>query len=113
MFEFEYAREFVEQCENHVRTNEAEKVLSVTVKVGTYADVNTEKLQEEFERFKVGTVCDQATLIIEIERIKLYCQSCFHEEEMDDLALECPACGSDRTAIIGGEEVYLMQLEME
>jgi hydrogenase nickel incorporation protein HypA/HybF len=113
MFEYEYAREFVEQCENHVRTNEAEKVLSVTVKVGTYADVNTEKLQEEFDRFKMGTVCDQATLNIEIERVKLYCQSCFHEEEMDDLAIECPACGSDRTAIIAGEEVYLMQLEME
>jgi Zn finger protein HypA/HybF involved in hydrogenase expression len=32
---------------------------------------------------------------------------------MDDLALECPKCGSTSTAIISGEDVYLMSVEME
>jgi len=113
MFEFEYAREFVEQCENHVRANEAHKVLSVTIKVGIYSGVDTDRLRDEFERYKTDTVCHDAELIIEMQRVRLYCDECRHEEETDDLPLECPACGSTRTAVIGGEDVYLMSLEME
>ena len=113
MLEFEYAREFIEQSEALVAKHATQRVTRVLIKAGVFSGIDLARLRSEFDRLKADTVCAEATLEIETQRVRIYCRECHHEEEMDDLALECPACGSQRTAVVAGEEVYLMSVEME
>jgi len=113
MLGFEYAREFIEQSEALVRQHDTQKVTQVLVKAGQFSGLDILRLHAEFDRLKPNTVCADAELVVETQRVRIYCRECFHEEDMDDLALECPKCGSTSTAIISGEDVYLMSVEME
>jgi hydrogenase nickel insertion protein HypA len=70
-------------------------------------------LRVAFDTFKEGTMCEDAKLFINEQKLKLRCRDCGDEYEIDEIIYKCRNCGSLSMDVIDGEDMYLMSLEME
>jgi len=113
MHEYSIVQALLNQCENIVEENQASTVISVTIKIGVLSGVELHLLESAFDTFKEKTVCENSRLIIHHQKVKLHCDACGHEFEIDDYEYQCTDCGSENTRVIDGEDMYLMSLEME
>jgi ribosomal protein S27E len=41
------------------------------------------------------------------------CQECHARQEVDEITVRCPACGSERVTLEGGRELLLQSIEIE
>ncbi len=82
-------------------------------KIGAMSGVETHLLQTAFDTFKEGTLCDSAEFVINYQKIKLQCNKCQEEFEVNEASYACVQCGSSDVKVIDGEDMYLMSLEME
>lgn len=113
MHEYSIVQALLDQCENLARENEATRVIKVVSKIGVLSGVEVHLLQTAFDTFKEGTVCHGAEFIIDHQKVKLHCNECNFEYEVDELNYQCTQCESLNVKVIDGEEMYLMSLEME
>ncbi len=113
MHEYSIVRSLIESCEEHARKNFAKKVTKVVVKIGVLSGVEPYLLSEAYEMFRLGTVCSDADLVLNLQKVKVHCNICGAEEELEKNEFICPKCGSFDLEVLDGEEMYLMQLELE
>ncbi len=113
MHEYSIVQSLIDSCQEHVDSNAASKVTKVVVKIGVMSGVEPHLLQEAFELFKEGTVCDGCVFIMNIQKVKIECASCKTTSELDKNEYSCPVCQSVDIKIIDGEDMFLMQLELE
>lgn len=113
MHEYSIVQALLDQCENIAKENKAKKVIKVVSKIGAMSGVETHLLQTAFDTFKEGTMCDGAEFIINYQKIKLHCNACEAEFEIDEMCYKCIECESLDVKVIDGEDMYLMSVEME
>jgi hydrogenase nickel insertion protein HypA len=113
MHEYSIVQALLDQCEDIAQENEATKVTKVVCKIGIMSGIETHLLQTAFDTFKEKTICESADFIINQQKLKLLCQECQNEFELDDIVYKCVKCDSLNVKVIDGEEMYLMSLEME
>jgi len=113
MHEYSIVQALINQCESIAKENEVEKVIKVVIKIGVMSGVEIHLLQTAFDTFKEGSICDGAELIINHQKIKLHCNECGAEYEIDEINYKCIECESLNVKVIDGEDMYLMSLEME
>lgn len=113
MHEYSIVQSLIDSCEEHANKNKASKVTKVVVKIGVMSGVEPDLLQTAFDTFKEQTICDKAEFVMNVQKVKVLCNSCQKENELEKLEYLCPECRSDQLKIIDGEEMYLMQLELE
>jgi hydrogenase nickel incorporation protein HypA/HybF len=58
-------------------------------------------------------MCDNAEFVMNIQPIVIECKSCLKVATLQKLEFCCPACASLDLNILDGEEMYLMQLELD
>ncbi len=112
MHEYSIVQALLDQCDGIARENSAEKVTKVVIKIGVLSGVEADLLQTAYDTFREGTVCAEAELQIDKQQVKLHCNGCSEEFEIDDFSCACVACGGTDVRVIDGEEMYLMSLEM-
>ncbi|MEA1891161.1 MAG: hydrogenase maturation nickel metallochaperone HypA [Campylobacterota bacterium] len=113
MHEYSIVQSLIESCQEHVESNNAKKVTKVVVKIGVMSGVEPHLLKEAFELFKEGSVCDGCEFVMNIQRVKIECLTCKEISELDKNEYSCPRCESIDIKIIDGEDMFLMQLELE
>jgi hydrogenase nickel insertion protein HypA len=113
MHEYSIVQALLNQCEDIARENKATKVTKVVTKIGAMSGVEVHLLQTAFDTFKEGTVCEGAEFVINYQKIKLRCNDCECEFEVDEARYSCTQCESINVSVIDGEDMYLMSLEME
>jgi len=114
MHEFSIVSSLMMIIEEEAAKHGATKVTKVVLGVGKLSGVEPDLLQIAFDTFKEKTICEDAELVIEIEDVKILCEECGAESTMGErLSRKCPACGSLKTRIVGGQDLYLKSLEME
>jgi len=113
MHEYSIVQALLNQCESIAKENEAKKVIKVVIKIGVMSGVEIHLLKTAFDTFKEGSICDGAELIINHQKIKLHCNECGGEYEIDEINYKCIECESLNVKVIDGEDMYLMSLEME
>ena len=113
MHEYSIVQALLNQCEDIAKENKAEKVTKVISKIGVMSGVETHLLQTAFDTFKEGTMCDGAEFIINHQKLKLHCNACEAEFEIDEIRYKCIECESLDVKVIDGEDMYLMSVEME
>ena len=113
MHEYSIVQSLVESCEEHAKKNSASKVTKVVIKVGVMSGVEPHLLQEAFETFKEGTICDGCEFIMDVQKVKIECNDCSVISELEQNEYRCPKCESIDIKIIDGEDMFLMQLELE
>ncbi len=113
MHEYSIVQALLNQCEEIAEQNEAEKITKVVTKIGVMSGVEPHLLQIAFDTFKEGTKCDEAEFVMNIQKLKLHCNTCGEEFEIDEFRYQCRTCESLDVKVVDGEEMYLMSLEME
>ena len=113
MHEYSIVQALLEQCESHVKANDATKVTKVVTKIGKLSGVEPHLLEIAFETFKEKTVCDGAKFVMNLQNLVLYCNECKKKSEQSEVCYLCAHCQSTDVSVVDGEEMYLMTLEME
>ena len=113
MHEYSVVQALLEQIEDVAEQNEASKVTKIVVKIGVMSGIEAHLLEIAFNTFKEKTICDGAAFVMNIQPLKIRCNSCLRESELEKIHYCCQACGSTDVAVIDGEDMFLMSLEME
>ena len=113
MHEYSIVQSLIESCDEHAKENSASKITKVVVKIGVLSGVEPHLLSEAYEMFKLGTICNDATLVLNIQKVKILCNSCKIQRELKKNEFVCPECGSFDLSVLDGEDMYLMSLELE
>ena len=113
MHEYSIVQSLIESCEDHVKQNDATKVTKVVVKIGVMSGVEPHLLSEAFNLFKEGSVCHGCEFIMNIQKVKIECRACQQVNELQKNEYHCPDCKSVDVSVIDGEDMFLMQLELE
>ncbi|MEA2111270.1 MAG: hydrogenase/urease nickel incorporation protein HypA [Campylobacterota bacterium] len=113
MHEYSIVQSLLDSCEENTRANNATKVVKVVVKIGVMSGVEPELLKTAFDTFKEKTVCEEAEFIMNIQQVLVRCRDCLSENELQSLEYTCPDCQSVNLEILDGEDMFLMQLELQ
>ncbi|KJF84679.1 hydrogenase maturation nickel metallochaperone HypA [Photobacterium phosphoreum] len=113
MHEYSIVGALIEQCEQHARDNNADKVTRVAIKVGILSGVEPALLETAFQTFKLESICHEAEFEMNIQPLVLSCLECGQETTHTERSIICQHCGSNRTHVLDGEDLMLMQLEVE
>lgn len=113
MHEYSIVQSLIDTCQVHAKENNAKRVTKVVVKIGVMSGIEPQLLKTAFDTFKEETICDGAEFILNIQKVIVFCKSCQKETTLEQLEYLCPHCQSSALNITDGEEMYLMQLELE
>ena len=113
MHEYSIVQSLIGSCEQNAKDNNATKVTRVVVKIGVMSGVEPNLLQTAFDTFKEETICSEAQFIINLQPILIKCHKCNEESTLEKNEYCCPKCQSVELNVIDGEDMFLMQLEME
>ncbi|MCK4737609.1 MAG: hydrogenase maturation nickel metallochaperone HypA [Sulfurimonas sp.] len=113
MHEYSIVQSLIDSCEEHAKKHSAKKVTKVVVKIGVLSGVEPHLLEEAFDMFKKGTICDGCEFVMNIQKVKIECNDCGIELELEKNDFICPDCSSCNLSVLDGEDMFLMQLEME
>lgn len=113
MHEYSIVQALLEQCEEHVLSNNATAVTKVVVKIGKMSGIEPHLLETAFDTFKEKTICDEAEFIMNIQPVTVECQECNLTTELEELHYRCPSCESLDIKVVDGEDMFLMQLELK
>ncbi len=113
MHEYSIVQSLLDSCDENARANNATKVIRVVVKIGVMSGVEPSLLQTAFDTFKEKTICEEAEFIINMQNVVVKCHKCLSESTLAKLEYCCPKCKSAELDIVDGEDMYLMQLELE
>jgi len=113
MHEYSIVQSLLNSCEENAEQNNATKVTKVVVKIGVMSGVEPDLLQTAFDTFKEQTMCHDAQFIINIQQVVIKCNDCGEESTLQKNEYNCLKCESVNIDILDGEEMYLMQLELE
>ena len=113
MHEYSIVQALINQVEDNVKLNNGSIATKIVIKVGVMSGIEVDLLKRAFDTFKEKTLCEKAELIINIQKIKVKCLSCFEINELNKNQYICPNCESCELEILDGEDSYLMSIEME
>ena len=113
MHEYSIVQSLLVSCEENAVKNKATKVTKVVIKIGVMSGVEPELIRTAFETFKEDTICEEAEFIINIQAVVIRCKDCFNEQILEGMEYYCPKCKSPNLKVLDGEDMFLMQLELE
>ncbi len=113
MHELGITQSIVEIAERTATEQQAEKILSVTVEVGSLSGVVPEALEFCFEACSNGTLLEGAQLLIDRIPARAKCRNCSYEFPLEELLACCPECDSAASDLLSGEELRIKEMEID
>jgi hydrogenase nickel incorporation protein HypA/HybF len=113
MHELSIVANLFELLEEKAKEKKAEKIVSVTLKVGALSGVVPEFLETAFDIYKKDTIAAESKLKIEEVPLKIRCQKCGTEVVKNDFVFICEECDSRDLDTLSGTELLLEKIEME
>jgi hydrogenase nickel incorporation protein HypA/HybF len=89
------------------------RVTKLDLAVGRLSGVCADSLRFAFELLAPGTVAEGAAIDIQEPPAECVCRDCGRRQPIEDLVIECPACGSGQIALVGGRELVLLTIDVE
>jgi hydrogenase nickel incorporation protein HypA/HybF len=106
MHELSIANSLIEIATEHARNAGAEKVHSITLRLGALSCVHKSALEFSFELVSEGTILEGATLRFIDQPVVVYCDTCEHEIELPGIQVfRCPRCETPTADHSGGQRV--------
>ncbi|MCO6413535.1 MAG: hydrogenase maturation nickel metallochaperone HypA [Thiogranum sp.] len=113
MHELSVCQALLTQVENLARERNASQVLSVSLGIGPLSGVEPALLSQAWPLAAAGTVADNAELLIEERPVRVRCSQCGEESDATANRLLCARCGDWRTQLLSGDDLLLLQVELE
>ena len=88
-------------------------VRRVRLRIGVQHRVVEDVLHHAFSHCAEGTMAENACVELVTVPMRGTCQNCTHTFDAHDILDLCPACGSNRVSLQGGDELILESLELE
>lgn len=113
MHELAICQSLMSQVESIALERNAQSVISILIAIGPLSGVEAPLLKNAYPLASVGTVAENAELLIDQLPIRIKCTQCGSESEAKPNKLTCQQCGDWRTELISGDEMMLMSVELE
>lgn len=113
MHEYSVVQALINQCEENAKANGATKITKVVTKIGKLSGIEPHLLEIAFNTFKEKTMCEDAEFVMNIQDVVVYCHDCKKDSTLSDNRFTCPHCESQNLNVVDGEDMYLMQLELD
>lgn len=101
------------QIETIARDNHASQVVSITLGMGQLSGVEERLLKHAYPVASAGTIAEGAQLIIRSTPACVRCTTCGKESTVTPNHLVCGHCNDWRTELISGDELLLIQVELD
>ncbi|MCR5586866.1 MAG: hydrogenase maturation nickel metallochaperone HypA [Lachnospiraceae bacterium] len=113
MHELSVTSGLVDMVNKEAVTNNANKVVSVKLKVGKLSCLVPEIVKDYFQLLSEGTASEGAELIIEKFPGRIHCNDCDEDFEIEDFRIICPKCKGRNADLIEGRESYIDSIVVE
>jgi hydrogenase nickel incorporation protein HypA/HybF len=113
MHELSICQALVSQVLTLAQERAASSVRQVRIGVGPLSGVEWQLLQSAYPLACAGTRAEGSRLEIEHTELRVRCRSCGIDSVVAPNHLTCTACGDWRTALISGDELLLLSVELE
>lgn len=113
MHELGIACSIIEIAERHAREQGAERIVSVTIAIGELSGVVPDAVEFCFEACARGTLAEAAKLLIGRIPGRGRCRDCDTELPLDPYTFSCPGCGGFALERLQGEELRIIELEVD
>ena len=112
MHELSIAENMLEIIESHRAEKGFKRCNSLTVRIGLLSAVDEQALRFAFEALTEGGPHQGAVLEVEKTFPQAKC-SCGCSFEVTDLLYTCPRCGAVTAELSGGDDLNIVQLEVD
>jgi len=113
MHELSIAEELVRTIREELRGHPNARLTSALVRVGVLRLIEPMTLEHCFEAATWDTPLAGARLHVEQVRASARCRKCDTEFAVEHHWFECPRCGETGSELVGGDELQLVNLEIE
>lgn len=113
MHELGIARNILEIVEQSVPEDQAAAVKGVRIRFGPLSGIVPESLEFCFSALVSETSMKQACLVMEKNPAVSLCKDCRHQFAVEDYAFSCPECESVNLELISGNELEIVDIELE
>jgi hydrogenase nickel incorporation protein HypA/HybF len=113
MHEMSIAQSLVEIIQEEMAKNQARVLRSVRLHVGEMSAVVPDSLSFCFEVITAGTEMEGARLMMDIVPLEGRCLSCGEAFRIKDYVFFCPACGGGDVETVSGQELSIVEIEVE
>ena len=113
MDEHELASQVLAILDEAAYRNSATRISTVHLAVGGRRVLDLDRLQAVFASAARGTVAEGAQLAVKVLPVRHHCQNCGVNFEATSAECPCPECGHPHTEMSGGEELRLVDMELD
>jgi len=113
MHEMSIAQSLVDIIQEEMANNNASVLKSVKLNIGKLSAIVPEALSFCFEIIVSGTTMEGAQLIMEMIPLRGICLDCEQDFEIEDYAFTCPHCESPNIRTVSGQELSIVEMEVE
>jgi hydrogenase nickel incorporation protein HypA/HybF len=113
MHELGIAEELLRVVLPQAQAHGAKRVTRVGLRVGVLRAVVADNLAFLFAHVAKGTIAEGATLAIDEEPLVVDCPACGVRSEACAIVLECPACRALGVSLSGGDEMRIVDLDID
>jgi len=113
MHELGIADSILEAVRTEVRRYPAASPVKVGVRIGELAGVDPGALEFGFQALTVGTDWARLALVVETCPRRHRCRACGETFRVIEYNFACPACRSESSDCVGGDELELAYVELE
>lgn len=112
MHEFSVCLSLLEQVKEIAAQHGATRVDRIRLQIGPLSGVEPTLLEQAYPLVASATIAAEAELVIEAMPVRVDCQDCGSQSEVEPNRLLCAHCGGYHTRLRSGNEMLLANLEL-
>jgi hydrogenase nickel incorporation protein HypA/HybF len=113
MHELSIANSLVEIATEHAQNAGADRIHSITLRLGALSCVHKSALEFSFQLVSEGTISEGALLKFIDQPVVVYCKKCDDEIELPGIQVfRCPQCETPSADIRAGKELDIECIEV-
>ena len=113
MHEMSIAQSLIDILQEEMAKHGAATLRSVRLSIGEMSAIVPESLSFCFEIITQGTPLEGARLLLDRIPLKGYCPKCEETFDIKDFVFVCPTCASTAIETIQGQELSIVEMEVE
>lgn len=114
MHELSIARNIIKTVSEELSKVDGRRIVKVNLVAGQMRAIIPESLQFCFEfARKESAVCRDAELVLTEIPVKVRCNDCHTERELDEPMFICEHCQSTNLEVLNGDELYIDSIEYD
>ena len=113
MHEMSIAQSLFDNLREEMTRHQASTLKSVRLHLGQLSAIVPASLSFCFEVITAGTNLEGAELIMETIPLRAACRDCDASFDIENYVFKCPHCGSARIDTLSGQELSIVEMEVD